>query len=154
MLGTTCSSRLEGVADAVSVSCGEAHALCVLRCGSVLAWGQNSCGQLGCGPSASGALADAFRPVLVAGFGSAHRLDAAASAHPHQQFLLKHSSGEYLRRLSGGGDSSGAVAARTACCGAFHSAVVDTNGLPWTWCGALNIFPRIFVCGTFIICLF
>ena len=63
-------SRILGIEGAVSVSCGEAHALCKLKEGCLLAWGQNSCGQVGNGPSTVGYLIDAFRPVLIPSFGS------------------------------------------------------------------------------------
>jgi len=62
-------NRIRGIEGAVSVSCGEAHALCKLKEGCLLAWGQNSCGQVGNGPSTVGYLSDAFRPVLIPSLG-------------------------------------------------------------------------------------
>jgi alpha-tubulin suppressor-like RCC1 family protein len=43
---------------AISVACGEAHCLCVVDSGELYSWGQNSCGQLGSGPSKAGFLKD------------------------------------------------------------------------------------------------
>ena len=56
---------LSGVA---AVACGEAHALCLTEDGAILAWGQNSCGQVGSGVTPSGFLRDEFSPVKVRPF--------------------------------------------------------------------------------------
>jgi hypothetical protein len=63
-------NRIHCIEGDLSVSCGEAHALCKLKEGWLLAWGQNSCGQVGNGPSTVGYLSDAFRPVLIPSFRS------------------------------------------------------------------------------------
>ena len=96
-------ARVVGIRQAESVSCGEAHALCLTASGKVYAWGHNACGQLGLGVTPGGYLRNASRPSLVAPF------------------------------VGRRGTEQGAVVARTVCCGAYHSAVIDTAGGLWTW---------------------
>lgn len=125
--------RILGVEGAVSVSCGEAHALCLVRNGCVLAWGRNSCGQLGTGPSSLGMLADAYRPVLVPHFGSvslAHGKDYNVG-----RFAQRSGNAAYkimVERLLTQG-SAPLPQGRMVRCGAFHSACVDERGLVYTW---------------------
>jgi len=78
--------RILGIEGAVQVDCGEAHALCLLQSGSVLGWGQNSCGQVGNGPDADGYLKDMYRPVLLPQFGSG--ADVIESAHAFAKFIV------------------------------------------------------------------
>ena len=59
---------IRGLKGAKSVSCGEAHTLCLFESGEVKTWGQNSCGQLGLGPNYFGYLRDALRPASVPPF--------------------------------------------------------------------------------------
>lgn len=96
-------ARVEGIRQAESVSCGEAHALCLTASGKVYAWGHNACGQLGLGVTPGGYLRNASRPSLVAPF------------------------------VGRRGAEQGAVVARAVCCGAYHSAVIDSTGGLWTW---------------------
>lgn len=103
---------VRGLKNAVQVSCGESHALCVLASGEVKAWGQNSCGQLGFGPNNMGYLRDSLRPVTVPPF-FGNNAAAAASA------------------------ATGTITplARSVCAGPYHSCVVDTSGTLWTFGG-------------------
>lgn len=49
---------IPSIAGAIAVACGEAHCVCILEGGKLYSWGQNSCGQLGSGPSKAGFLRD------------------------------------------------------------------------------------------------
>jgi hypothetical protein len=99
-----------GLEGAASVSCGEAHTLCLLRNGCVLAWGQNSCGQLGNGPSCSGMLSDCYRPVLLPHFGVAATVTASAAGAGAGaagvddfnigRFVMKHGNDVYRAKIS------------------------------------------------------
>lgn len=122
--------RVRGIEGAVSVSCGEAHTLCLLRNGCLLAWGQNSCGQIGNGPSSSGMLNDAYRPVLVPHFGSIRAEDCGIG-----RFAMRMGNSKYeakLQRLLNGSTPAGCQG-RLVVCGAFHSVCVDSRGLAHTW---------------------
>jgi len=146
--------RIRGIEGAVSVSCGEAHALCVLRDGCLLAWGQNSCGQVGNGSSNVGYLSDAFRPVLIPFFGSYSignskvldrfimrscsdtydvnlkkmMMEVSHQTKEHVSVDASSTSGEGAR-----GDEKTVVGAKLVCCGAFHSVCVNETGEVWTW---------------------
>jgi hypothetical protein len=125
--------RIHGVEGAVSVSCGEAHSLCLLRNGCVLSWGLNSCGQLGSGPSNLGLLADAYRPVLVPHFGTVSL--AQGRDYNVGRFAFRSGNAVYqemLERLLAPGGAS-LPQGRYVRCGAFHSACVDERGLVHTW---------------------
>jgi len=149
-------NRIRGIEGAVSVSCGEAHALCKLKEGCLLAWGQNSCGQVGNGPSTVGYLSDAFRPVLIPSFGSY----SIRNSKVLDRFIMRNCSDTYQSNLKkmmigevnhqtednngnaylaqddvGGEDISVAVVdrAKLVCCGAFHSVCVNEKGMVWTW---------------------
>lgn len=96
---------MPGIHNASSIACGDAHTLCKTKEGYVLAWGRNSCGQLGTGVTRSGFLRDNYRPTYVAPFSP----------------------------LSGNdGPGSGRKVTLVAC-GTFHSAVVEQGGAVWTW---------------------
>lgn len=114
-------SRVIGVENAISVSCGEAHCLCLLQNGSVLAWGQNSCGQLGTGPTRSGFLRDEYHPVEV---------------HPFVEFTgvkgPKSSSSVNSNRTSSTSMPS-SITVKSVHCGSYHSIVVDVDGYAWSW---------------------
>ncbi len=97
---------VRGIKNAVQVSCGDAHTLCVMQDGEVRAWGQNSCGQLGFGPNAMGYLRDSLRPASIPPF-----------------FGLS----------TGAGGSGRAPLARSVCAGPYHSCVVDAQGTLWTF---------------------
>lgn len=121
---------MKGIEGAVSVSCGEAHTLCLLRNGCLLAWGQNSCGQIGNGPSSSGMLSDSYRPVLIPHFGSIREEDCGIG-----RFAMRTGNAKYeakLQRLLSGGAPAGCQG-RLVACGAFHSVCVDSRGLAHTW---------------------
>lgn len=90
---------------AVAVACGEAHTLLLLSSGEVAAWGLNSCGQLGLGPTHSGLLKNAYTPLLIPRF---------ANHSPSSGTLA-------------------AVKVKAVYCGSFHSVAVDTSEGVWTW---------------------
>ena len=121
---------------AVSVSCGEAHALCVLAGGALLVWGQNHCGQLGCGVSAAGQLCDAFSPLLLPPF-----LGASATSHSRRlqaQLAARFRWGQPSVRFAEAlreamEEPNGRVSAASAVCGTYHSCVIDSLGHAWTW---------------------
>jgi alpha-tubulin suppressor-like RCC1 family protein len=100
---------VRGIKNAVNISCGEAHVICCLKNGNILSWGQNSCGQLGTGPTPSGFLRDEYTPVLVSPFGSSSS-------------DISNNSNEVIK-------------AKLVCAGSFHSAAIDTLGRAWTWGG-------------------
>ncbi|CAM9122664.1 unnamed protein product, partial [Ectocarpus fasciculatus] len=98
-----------GISNAVSVACGDAHTLCKTKEGYLLAWGQNSCGQLGTGVTRSGFLRDNYRPTYVAPF-------CPPTSSSDDQYAV------------GSGKKVSVVG-----CGTFHSAVVEEGGAVWTW---------------------
>lgn len=114
-----------GLTGAVSVSCGEAHTLCLLDSGDVLAWGQNSCGQIGNGPTSTGFLTDAFSPVCVPPFGNPRKGNG--------DNFLKRFGGERYEELIRQRLTAEAIEACIVTAGAFHSVVVDTTGRVYTW---------------------
>ena len=59
--------------NAISVSCGEAHSLCIAGENELFAWGQNSCGQLGVGCDSSGFLFSCTYPAAVHPFSRTER---------------------------------------------------------------------------------
>ena len=114
-------SLLKGVDNAISVACGEAHCLCLLQNGSVLAWGQNSCGQLGTGPTRSGFLRDEFNPVEVNPF-----VEFTGVKSPRSS-----SSVNSIRTTSTAMPSS--VTIKSVHCGSYHSIAIDVDGYAWSW---------------------
>lgn len=104
---------VKGLPRAESVSCGEAHVLCLTSCGELYSWGQNSCGQLGVGVTSSGFLRNSSRPVRITAFGphTPYRPDQEKAHHSHRSDPI----------------------CRTICCGAYHSIAIDTKGRVWTW---------------------
>jgi hypothetical protein len=103
----------------VSAACGEAHALLLTDAGDVLVWGQNSCGQLGSGPNASGFLVDLDRPAAVIPF-----------AHNPNSADLDFHGPAYSPSLK---QEFSPVRAVSVCAGSFHSCVIDSNLCVWTW---------------------
>src|SRR5207245_10697299 len=55
-------ARVKGISSAVAVAAGRAHALALTERGSVLAWGDNTLGQIGDGPGSP-----AHTPVTIHG---------------------------------------------------------------------------------------
>jgi alpha-tubulin suppressor-like RCC1 family protein len=108
-----------GISNAASVACGDAHTLCRTREGYLLAWGQNSCGQLGTGVSRSGFLRDNHRPTYVAPFCPPleRKNRDPGDADPTASSMSQHSG----RKVT------------VVACGTFHSAVVEEGGAVWTW---------------------
>ena len=118
----------------MSVSCGEAHTLCLLRNGCVLSWGQNSCGQLGNGPSSLGMLSDAYRPVLLPHFGSLGT--ALKQDYNVGRFAMRSGNEVYQAKLSQlltNSTEKIPPSGRVVVCGAFHSVCIDQRGLVYTW---------------------
>lgn len=123
---------------AMRVSCGEGHALCVLNCGAVLAWGRNNCGQLGIGTSVNGFLCDAFSPTILPPFlpPKNEKLDSKltalfSNANPStkysrimEQLLANSATAKY---------KVGRISAKDVVCGAFHSLCLDSEGNVWSW---------------------
>lgn len=132
--------RLLGIENAISVACGEAHVLCLLASGHVLAWGQNALGQLGIGPMRTGLLKDQFSPVLVPPFGSSLR-DPHCTTYNRQlirRFVLSGAGPRYQRRLQylyqrPDAAHFHAVKGQQVICGAYHSIVMDRDAHCWTW---------------------
>jgi alpha-tubulin suppressor-like RCC1 family protein len=124
---------------AMRVSCGEGHALCVLNCGAVLAWGRNNCGQLGTGTTLNGFLCDSFSPILLPPFLSSkhEKLDSKltalfSSANPSTRYSrimeqLLHTDGTPAKY------KGGRISAMDVVCGAFHSLCLDSEGNVWSW---------------------
>ncbi len=117
--------RVEGVHTASRVACGEAHTLCLLDCGTLLSWGQNSCGQLGTGPTYSGMLCDAFAPVVVAPFVNYE----AVSALSLESWTAKSGNSSYSESLR----SRVSTKVTDISCGAFHSVCVAADGSCYSW---------------------
>jgi len=99
---------VQGITNADSVACGEAHVLCVTSEGQLFAWGQNSCGQLGVGCTVSGFLMNHSSPVAVRPF--------AIGSHDSSS-------------------PSPFVPVASVCCGSYHSIAVDRSGECWSWGG-------------------
>lgn len=128
-----------------------------------MTWGQNSCGQLGTGPTPSGFLIDALTPVYVEPFappvhgpqGSAHHsrtavepevgagaadkgdTDEVATEDEDESVATASSAEPPKRRLI---PSRGTlrmprprVRARQIAAGSYHSLVIDEEGKLWTW---------------------
>jgi alpha-tubulin suppressor-like RCC1 family protein len=130
-------ARILGIENAVDVSCGESHALCRLAHGHVLAWGQNSLGQLGVGPNRLGVLRDAFRPILIAQFGAdpfSECLDPSGALNQEKvsawrRLLPNETHFKYSEALG----QHQKPRAKSVFCGAFHSIVIDESDCCWTW---------------------
>jgi alpha-tubulin suppressor-like RCC1 family protein len=123
-------ARVLGVENAVDIACGEAHVLCALADGSLLAWGQNSLGQVGTGPARSGVLRDAFSPVLVPPFVARERREADS-----RRLFAREANARYQRlaRSPGPAEDGEEVRAQRVFCGAFHSLCIDRGGHVWSW---------------------
>lgn len=120
-------ARILNIDNAVSVACGEAHTLCTLASGHLLAWGQNSLGQIGVGPSRSGLLKDVFSPLVLSHFGPPiDPFDESMTV-----FLPKDNNlfYEFEERKP----TQEKTNAAQVYCGAFHSICVDHKGQVWTW---------------------
>jgi len=125
--------RVPLIEGATAVACGEAHALCLLRSGALLAWGQNSCGQVGCGPSSEGYLADAYRPVLLPAFGAAPTEGAEGAEEGAGRFLSPRGNAAYRAQGESWASAQPRPQLRMVTCGAFHSVAVDERGLAYSW---------------------
>jgi alpha-tubulin suppressor-like RCC1 family protein len=101
---------IENVSRAKSVSCGEAHTVVLLNNGSIISWGDNSCGQLGIGISPAGFLRNLIEPKSI---------------HP---FISPTSS-----KVSKDNESVETKSAKLICVGSFHTIVIDSEGGVWTW---------------------
>ena len=138
---------VSGLRGAKSVSCGESHAMCLLNNGQVRVWGQNSCGQLGVGPNYAGCLRDVTRPVTVYPFTGTQRVSSAGSVSSNNSGVASGVTGpsgigSNIRKQVGimtEDDELTSVSAVGVCAGAYHSAVLDTDGHVWTW-GARGSF--------------
>jgi alpha-tubulin suppressor-like RCC1 family protein len=95
---------VEGIFNATSISCGEAHTLCVAGENELFSWGQNSCGQLGVGCDPSGFLLMYTYPVVVRPFCQAEKAVGMSR-----------------------------VRAVSVTCGSYHSLVIDGDGFVWSW---------------------
>ena len=95
---------IKGIKNGMKVSCGESHVLLLLSSGVLLSWGQNSCGQVGIGPSVNGFLTNLERPCVIEPFNS--------------------------EPMSNDGN---VVSLRSVHAGSFHSVVVDSTGSVWSW---------------------
>jgi alpha-tubulin suppressor-like RCC1 family protein len=148
-------TRVLGIEKAIGIATGEAHVLCVLSDHSLLAWGQNSLGQLGTGPIRQGMLRDAFSPVLVAPFISTQRKKAYHSMMGGKKDEEENSGGRslfvkdpnafYVSCLNDLSSSSTlqsseealtstqCIAVKRVFCGAFHSFIIDTNNNVYSW---------------------
>ena len=101
-----------GINNAAALACGDAHTLCRTTEGYILAWGQNSCGQLGTGVTRSGFLRDNYSPTYVPPF-------------------CPLSSTESFGTVKSGGSSG--LKASVVACGMYHSVAVEEGGAVWTW---------------------
>lgn len=115
-------SLIKGIGSAVSVACGEAHCLCLLKNGTILTWGQNSCGQLGIGPTRSGFLKDEVYPVKLYPF--VESTDPIKSSSSSVNSQRSSSSSTYKQSV---------VHAKSVHCGSYHSVVIDVDGYAWSW---------------------
>ena len=123
-----------GIKNAVAVSCGEAHTLCLLSTGEVRTWGQNSCGQLGIGPNYVGVLRDMLLPITVFPFvGSTQRTQGTGSKMGTLPTIFEEDDATF-KAFNGPG-----LIAASIWCAAYHSAVIDTNGTVYTF-GARGSF--------------
>ena len=133
--------QVYGIENAIGVSCGEAHAVCVLNSGAVLTWGQNSCGQLGIGPRYNGNLSDAFSPVYVAPFGGLSVVGGSGGMGGSEMGDTIAIGVSYAKHCNEMYKSNFEAAPKIGVCavmvsaGAFHSACVDEKGGIWTWGG-------------------
>lgn len=109
------------------MACGEAHALCLTSLGKVYAWGQNSCGQVGNGPTPSGFLRDAMDPVHIICHGA--NTDSGTVADR----AYSSSSISSIRNDTGRGKRVLSVKLMDICCGTFHSVVKDVHQGVWSW---------------------
>ncbi len=143
-------ARILSIDSAIQVACGEAHTLCLLKGGQVLVWGQNSLGQLGLGPTRSGVIKDAFKPILLAHFGrnpfpSTERIqesikegkgweDIEKEREKWSVFQPKEPNTEYEQIVKHKQQETiTTVSAINVYCGAFHSLVIDNYGHAWSW---------------------
>lgn len=115
-----------GIENAVRISCGEAHTLCLTKTGRLFSWGQNSCGQVGVGCTPSGYLRDALTPREIFLLPPVFAMDD----------IIKRN--EIIRNNSFGVNSSvdqniPLLKAMDICCGSFHSLVKDSKGGIWSW---------------------
>eukprot|EP01035_Chromulina_nebulosa_P020096 gene20096-26092_t len=106
--------RVLGLESAVKIACGSSHTLCLLSDGSLLSWGQNCFGQIGCGTS-SGLMSDQHRPVTV---------------RPFQSYIRTYSEPWIWNWEKG-------VKVIEICAGDSHSLAVDNENCLWSW-GTLN----------------
>lgn len=96
----------------------------------MLSWGQNSCGQLGNGPSSAGYLNDAYRPVLIPYFGQITANDET----DYTRYAMKNGNQLYRDRLDDLRNTQVDLHKITKIsCGAFHSVCLDEKGIVWTW---------------------
>eukprot|EP00595_Chromulina_sp_UTEXLB2642_P003436 CAMPEP_0196761384 /NCGR_PEP_ID=MMETSP1095-20130614/607_1 /TAXON_ID=96789 ORGANISM="Chromulina nebulosa, Strain UTEXLB2642" /NCGR_SAMPLE_ID=MMETSP1095 /ASSEMBLY_ACC=CAM_ASM_000446 /LENGTH=816 /DNA_ID=CAMNT_0042110859 /DNA_START=608 /DNA_END=3055 /DNA_ORIENTATION=- len=102
--------RVLGIDSAVKIACGSSHSLCLLSDGSLLSWGQNCFGQIGCGTS-SGLMSDQQRPVTI---------------RPFQSYIRTYSEPWTWAWEKG-------VKVIDICAGDTHSLVVDTEQCVWSW---------------------
>jgi alpha-tubulin suppressor-like RCC1 family protein len=124
--------------EVASISCGESHCLCLLANGALLGWGQNNCGQVGCGPNFDGYLMDILSPVLISPFSG--RFDLSKRDNNIHRFVKKTPNFHYCSNLN-----TGTRNARSSSCGAFHSICLDDSGNVWTWGARGNFFNFYFL---------
>ncbi len=120
-------ARVLGLDDVIQVACGEAHVIALLRDNSVVAWGQNTLGQVGTGPTRSGLLKDSFTPVLIAPFVSRQRRQRGRRG---EKLLMKEANHVYSDVIRG---EQSSVVVKNIYCGAFHSLCTDVDGGVWSW---------------------
>ena len=126
-----------GIKNAVAAACGEAHALCLLSTGEVRAWGQNSCGQLGIGPNYVGMLRDMMHPVTVFPFVGSQNKRSVLTGKRLGQLPTVFEQGDDATMFQA--KDGPTLLAATIGCGAYHSAIIDTNGAVYTF-GARGAF--------------